>query len=246
MQKILITGAASGLGRALALEAHRRGHFVYLADVSPDVRQVATESAGESLVVDLAEADAAERIHAWAPDIDVLINNAGIALKGAFHELSRQSLDRLLDVNVRAPLMLSRLYLERFRASGGTIVNVSSSATYFPTPGLGPYGASKAFLTAMSETLEFEQADLSAVRILCICPAGMATNFQAAHGVRNQDSRVLMDPAAVARWCLDDVARGASGVRHYGVTAHGMGLLRRILPRRMFVRLTGSLVARYR
>lgn len=246
MKNVLITGAASGLGRALAIEAHRRGAFLYLVDVSPDVRQVAAQLAGKSLVIDLADPDAPQRVHDWAPEIDLLINNAGIAVRGPFHELSGASLDRLLGVNIRTPLMLSRLYLERFRTSGGTIVNVSSSAGYFPTPGLGPYGASKAFLTAMSETLEAEIASANRARVLCICPAGMATNFQSSHGVQNENSRVLMDPATVARWCLDDVARGAIGVRNYGVTAHGMGLLRRILPRRMFVRLTGRLVARYR
>jgi hypothetical protein len=55
-----------------------------------------------------------------------------------------------------------------------------------------------------------------------------------------------MDPAAVARWCLDDIEGGATGVRHYGATSHGMRVLRRLLPRRLFVRLTGDLVAKHR
>jgi len=247
MSQILITGAATGFGRALAREAHRRGHSVALVDISQGVEAVAQETSGRSLVLDLAEADAVARITRWAPDADVLINNAGIVLKGPFHELTADGLQRLIAVNVMAPLLLSRAYLERFIARGaGTIVNVSSSATYFPTPGLGPYGASKSFLTAMSETLEAETNRRAGVRVLCLCPAGMATDFQSSHGVRNANSGVLMDPADVARWCLGDIEGGATGVRHYGATSHAMHLLRRVLPRRLFVHLTGSLVAKHR
>jgi uncharacterized protein len=247
VSRILITGAAAGLGRALAREAHTRGHDLALVDISPAVEAVARDTNATALVADLASADAATRVTSWAPEVDVLINNAGVALKGPFHELSADALRRLIDVNVVAPLLLSRAYLPRFLARGsGTIVNVSSSATYFPTPGLGPYGASKSFLTAFSETLESEAGAVRGVRILCICPAGMATDFQTAHGVKNADSGVLMDPADVARWCLDDVERGRTGVRHYGMTAHGMRILRRLLPRRLFVGLTGTLVARHR
>lgn len=247
MPQILITGAAAGLGRALAREAHRRGHRLALVDISPGVQEVAEETKGSALVLDLADPDAAARIAHWAPDVDVLINNAGIALKGPFHDLDTEALQRLVAVNMTAPVLLSRAYLERFIARGaGTLVNVSSSATYFPTPGLGPYGASKSFLTALSETLEAETNGLRHVRVLCLCPAGMATNFQTAHGVKNADSGVLMDPADVARWCLDDIERGITGVRHYGAASHGMRLLRRLLPRRLFVHLTGDLVARRR
>ena len=247
MARILITGAAAGLGRALAQEAHRRGHDLSLVDVSPKVEAVARDINAKAFVCDLASADAATQVTAWAPDVDVLINNAGVALKGPFHELGVDALRRLVDVNVLAPLLLSRAYLPGFITRGsGTIVNVSSSATYFPTPGLGPYGASKSFLTAFSETLESEAGGVPGVRILCICPAGMATDFQTAHGVKNADSGVLMDPADVARWCLDDIERGRTGVRHYGVTAHGMRILRRLLPRRMFVGITGTLVSRHR
>lgn len=247
MAVILITGAAAGLGRALAFEARRRGHQLALVDRSPDVHTVAEETGARALVVDLADPSAVDEIAAWAPQIDVLVNNAGIAVKGAFHEIPADRLERLIDVNVRAPLLLARVYMERFRdRRSGTIVNVSSSATHFPTPGLGPYGASKAFLTALSETLEIEAGDSTRISVLCVCPAGMATDFQSSHGVRNEASRVLMDPARVAGWLLDDIEGGATGVRYYGLNAHAMYILRRLLPRRMFIRLTGALVARYR
>ena len=245
MSTVLVTGAAAGLGRAIAIEAGRRGHQLRLVDVSPAVEQVAARLAGaRALVADLAAPDAVDRIAAWAPDADVVINNAGIALKGEFHELPVDRLQLLVDVNIRAPLLLSRIYLERFVARrGGMIVNVSSSATHFPTPGLGPYGASKAFLTAMSETLESEARAHRGVKILCLCPAGMATSFQATHGVRNEDSKLLMDPAIVARWCLDDIEKGRTGVRDYGLSAHAMRALRRVMPRRALVRILGGLVS---
>jgi uncharacterized protein len=246
MSHLLITGAAGGLGRSLAIEAHRRGHQLSLVDVSAGVADVAAATGARYLELDLAGRRAPDDIVAWAPDVDVVINNAGVAVKGAFRELTHEQLERVVDVNVRAPLLLTRKYLEQFHRRGrGTIVNVSSSASHFPTPGLGPYGASKAFLTALSETLESE-IGATDIRVLCVCPAGMATGFQQSHGIRNEQPQMLLDPDVVARWCLDDIEQGRSGVRDYGRNAHLMRLLRRLLPRRLFVRVVGNLVSRHR
>ena len=85
MADVLITGAASGLGRSLALEGHRRGHRLWLVDVSEAVGDVATQTGGVSLVADLSDPSVYEPIAAWAPDVDVVINNAGIAVKAPFH-----------------------------------------------------------------------------------------------------------------------------------------------------------------
>src|SRR5204863_416320 len=111
---------------------------------------------------------------------------------------------RTVMVNACAPMLLARQYLAGFRTrSSGTIVNVSSSAAYFPTPGLAPYGATKAFLTAFSEALIAECDTWRGVHVIGFCPSGMATNFQRAAGVKNEDSNVLLDPRAVAARMLD-------------------------------------------
>lgn len=247
MPAMLITGAASGLGKHLAQEARTRGYDLYLVDVSPMVAEVAAETSARYLVADLIERATFDRIASWAPDIDVLINNAGIATKAPFHEMDLASAEGTVLVNVRAPVILSRIYLERFRHRGsGTIVNISSSAGYFPTPELAPYGASKAFLTAFTEALIAESWDNPNIRILGICPSGMATNFQEVSGVRREHARLLLDPRWVARRIMDDLAHGHSGVRNYGVTTHLFKAVCRFLPRRLYLRAFTFLLRRYR
>lgn len=243
MAHLLITGAASGLGAALAREGVARGHAVSLVDVAPSVQQLAAEIGGRALVADLASTEAASQIHAWAPDIDVLINNAGVATRAAFHEMDPDKAVRTVMVNACAPMQLCREYLAGFGRRGhGVIVNVSSSASYFPTPGLAPYGATKAFLTAFTEALITECEGWSAVHVMGFCPSGMATNFQNAAGVKNADSAVLMDPTKVARRLLDLVARGQSGIYDHGASTHVIKFLRRLLPSGLYRTLMGRML----
>jgi short-subunit dehydrogenase len=243
---ILITGAASGLGRSLALEAHRRGRKTWLVDISPAVADVARTTGGESLVADLSDPSSYARIVSWAPDIDILINNAGIAIKAPFTGIAPASIDKLIAINVSAPVQLSRLYLERFQRRGrGVIVNVSSSASYFPTPGLGAYGASKAFLSAFSESLAVEMGS-QGVQVLAVSPSGMKTNFQQSAGVRNEKESLLLDPDAVARQMWDDIDAGKEGITDYGVTSFVFRTMRAVLPRGMYRAVIGRLMGKYR
>lgn len=244
---MLITGAASGLGKHLAQEARDRGYDLCLVDVSPTVAEVAEETGARYLVADLTDRAALDRIAAWAPDIDILVNNAGIATKAPFHKIDLASAERTVLVNVLAPVILSRIFLDRFRRRGsGTIVNISSSAGYFPTPELASYGASKAFLTSFTEALIAESADNPRIRIIGICPSGMATNFQEASGVRTEHAGLLLDPRRVACRILDDLARPRSGVRDYGITTHLFKTIYRFLPRRLYLPVFTYLMRRYR
>lgn len=245
--EILITGAASGLGEALALEAHRRGHRVHLTDVSPAVEKVAARVGGRHLIVDLSERGAAEKIAAWAPNVDVIVNNAGVAAKADFQQMDPRKAESTVVVNVLAPVLLCRIFLEKFyQRGGGTIVNVSSSAGYFPTPGLATYGPSKSFLTSFTETLIAEGHASAGVAVIGVCPSGMRTNFQAAAGVRNERPQGLLDPGRVASWVLDKMESGRPGIWDYGVSTHVWTLLRRFLPRGLYRRLLGALMRRYR
>ena len=128
----------------------------------------------------------------------------------------------------------------------GAILNVSSSASYFPTPGLAPYGATKAFLTAFTEALIVECEQAEGVRIIGFCPGGMATNFQRAAGVKNEDSKVLMDPAKVAKRVVDLALTGRSGVYDHGSSTYVIRLLRRILPSRLYRTMMGRMLLRQR
>jgi short-subunit dehydrogenase len=216
-------------------------------DVNPRIAEVAAETGARYLVADLSDRHQLDEVAAWARDIDVVINNAGVAAKAPFHEMDPLRAEAIVATNVRAPVVLTRTYLARFRQRGsGTIVNVSSSTTYFPTPGMAPYGASKAFLTSFTEALVAETRDVPGIRVLGVCPSGMATDFQRASGVRNERPDRLLDPARVASWIFDDIARGRRGIRDYGAATHVFRVLRGVLPRGMFLPLIDRLMRKYR
>lgn len=213
---MLITGAASGLGRSLAEQASARGHKLLLVDVSPDLAAVAQKLGAKQLVLDLAAPDAPERVAAFGEEADVLINNAGIGgRKSPFRALTEAEADRVVSVNVRCPMLLARIFLERFERRGrGALVNVASSVSYIATPKLALYGASKAFLLSFTEALLGERPG-SGVQILAVCPAGMNTRFRAAAGLR--DTPNPLSPDAVARRTLDLIEAGRSGVFNLGL-----------------------------
>jgi len=243
----LITGAASGLGRRLAYEAHSRGYHVYLVDKSPEVAAIAQALEGEYLVADLADRESLDSISRWADAVGMVFNNAGIAKKGQFHQTELADAEKIVRVNVMAPLILTRLFLEKFcKRNSGVIVNISSSASYFPTPGLASYGATKAFLTSLGETLSMETLDMPNVRVLTVCPSGIDTNFQASSGVRRELNELLLNPSDLARKIFNDVLSGRAGIRDYGRPTHIIRIMRRMLPRKMFLRILGYMMKQYR
>ena len=111
MAHLLITGAASGLGAEIARDAVQRRHSVSLVDVQPAVEELARSIGGRALVVDLADGGAAAKIHAWAPDIDALINNAGLATRALFADMPAERAMRTVMVNACAPMQLCGAYL---------------------------------------------------------------------------------------------------------------------------------------
>lgn len=245
-QRILITGAASGLGRALSERAFARGAMPLLVDVNKAVEELAEQLSTRSLVCDLSQPEAAQQVVEWSPEIDVLVNNAGIATKAEFHSMDTDRILRLVDLNVRAPALLARRYAARFVARGsGAIVNVASSTAYFPTPTLAPYGASKSFLVSLTEALLLEYAR-TPIRVLGVCPSGFQSNFQRASGVKNERPERLLDPVWLADGILDLIEANASGVFDFGWSTYLFRTLRRSLPRSVFNHLVGRLLVKYR
>ncbi|KKP98820.1 MAG: Short-chain dehydrogenase/reductase SDR [Parcubacteria group bacterium GW2011_GWD2_38_12] len=246
-KSILITGAASGLGEQLALEARARGYDLYLVDNSPKITDVAAKINAKYLIADLSDRRSLDEIAEWARNAEIIINNAGIAKKEVFHKMSTLDAERVVAVNILAPMILSRIYLERFYKSGsGAIINISSSASYFPTPQMAPYGASKAWLNAFTESLFIEVKSFPKIKILAICPSGMNTDFQQSSGVKRDYSELLLNPVIVAKRIFNDIEKGRSGIRNYGTMTHLFKILRSFLPAKIYLRLIGYLINRYR
>jgi len=183
----VITGAASGIGAALALSLARRGMNLALADVNAaglDVVVQATRArgvrvSGHVLDVSSVEAVAAlpQAVLAEHGKVTVLVNNAGVALGGTFEQIDAADFDWLMSVNFQGPVRLVRAFLPILaRESAAQIVNVSSVFGIVAPPGQTAYCASKFALRGFSESLRHElEAAGSPVGVTLVHPGGVRT-----------------------------------------------------------------------
>jgi short-subunit dehydrogenase len=183
---VVITGASSGIGEALAREYLRRGASLTLvARRRGKLEQLAEGNADRCRVV---EADLAAHEHAcdWVDaaaealgPIDVLVNNAGVQIVGRTVDTPVDECERMLRLNVFSPLRLTKHVLPGMLARArGTIVDIASMAAIAPTPGMFYYNASKAALAAASESLRGELRG-SGVHVMTVYPGPVRTPMEA-------------------------------------------------------------------
>ena len=184
-QVAVVTGAAQGIGRAIAEQLHANGARLLLVDCNePGVSAVAESlkkaggPAASFLVADLADPLAikalAAQVSALKVSVNVLINNAGIELDLPLEEISAEVFNRVIAVNLRAPLLLSQALVPLFPETGGAIVNISSIHADHAFPNAIPYACSKAGLMALTRNLALELAPRH-IRVNAVCPGYIDT-----------------------------------------------------------------------
>ncbi|MCB9569432.1 MAG: SDR family NAD(P)-dependent oxidoreductase [Myxococcales bacterium] len=233
---VLITGASSGIGEAIAREYMRRGAKVTLvARRRPLLEALAAEAAaGHAHVIerDLSVSAEAPTIldeaEAALGPIDVLINNAGVQIVAPIEEVAIDDAERLLHVDLHTPLRLTHAIVPRMIARGaGTIVDIASVAGLAPTPGMYFYNAAKAALGAASEGLRAELRP-HGIHVVTVYPGPVESAMEAAARTRYEASAVVDrlptgKPAILARRIADAVARRRSRViypRFYTLSRH--------------------------
>src|SRR5437868_5107135 len=195
-----VTGAASGIGRALALELAARGCDLALADRDEaGLQAVAAEIAktrSRKITVHRVDVGEPGEIEAFAqaavaghPGLNIVINNAGVALLGQFNEIDQAQMDWLMKINFWGVVHATRAFLPQLsRQREAHIVNLSSIFGIIAPPGQTAYAASKFAVRGFSESLRHElQAAASPVRLSVVHPGGVAT-----HIVRNVSNGVGM------------------------------------------------------
>jgi uncharacterized protein len=193
---VLITGASSGIGAALAkvfaAHQHEHGHELALVARRQDrLETLAGEIAATGrprptvITVDLERRDGASAIAAELSSLGlepaIVVNNAGFGLRGAAAALSRDEQLAMIDVNVRALTELSLMFVDSVARHRGGILNVASLAAFLPGPGMAVYYASKAYVLSFSEALHRELSERG-VRVTALCPGPVPTEFQARAG----------------------------------------------------------------
>jgi NADP-dependent 3-hydroxy acid dehydrogenase YdfG len=183
--KILITGASSGIGRAVAIELAQRGHTVFCAarrkaaldDLAASHRGIVAVPLDvtdeDSIATAWSEIDSATR----GAGVDVLVNAAGYALTGPIETLSTREVKRQFDTNVFGLLAVTRAVLPGMRARrAGRIINISSIVGRTSFPAMGVYGATKYALEALSDSLRMELAPIG-IEVVLIEPGFVATDI---------------------------------------------------------------------
>jgi NADP-dependent 3-hydroxy acid dehydrogenase YdfG len=248
----VITGAGSGIGRATALALARRGCHLALADIDePSVG--ATARAAQSFGVrasahrlDVADRAGIAAFPATVVDahkrVDLLVNNAGVALGGSFEQVAEHDFDWLMDINFAGPVRMTRAFLPHLHASDDArIVNVSSIYGIIAPPGQAAYAASKFALRGFSSALRHE-LDGSTVGVSLVHPGGVATaiarSARVPHGApadevergrKTMEKMLRMAPDEAGETIVRGIERRRARIL-VGADARAAALLERLAP----------------
>jgi len=183
---VIITGGSEGVGAAAArMFAEAGANLMLVARNKKNLEAIAEELRDKTQVeifaMDVSDPDACvdvfKKAHFEFGRVDVLINNAGYHKRGNVESVEPAELGRIIDVNLKAPIMLSKIALPYLReAGGGAIINVGSLAGRTPVPGSATYAASKAGLRSFTYSLGFELADES-IKLAVVSPGPIDTGF---------------------------------------------------------------------
>lgn len=183
----LVTGASKGIGKAIAIEcASRKMNILIVALPDEDLKKTAHEISrkfdikSDFLGVDLTMADGPENVYKWCIqnkyEVNVLVNNAGIAGTSVFENSTLEYSDTRIQLNIRALVLMCRLFISDLRKSPTSyILNIGSLSAYYAIPYKSVYAASKAFVVSFSTALNDELKDTS-IFVSVVCPNGVETN----------------------------------------------------------------------
>ncbi|MDK8241660.1 SDR family oxidoreductase [Corynebacterium coyleae] len=174
MKKALITGASRGIGRAIAEELGK-DHHIY-AGASRDASEIVSAlPSAEPFEVDLTDTAAIERAAAEIDELDVLVLAAGVMENGSLSELTDASWRHMMEVNLHAPVTLTRALLPALRRSNGLIITINSGAGYHGIANNSAYCASKFALRGFTDSLAQEEA--GKVRVTSLHPGRTDTDM---------------------------------------------------------------------
>ncbi len=199
MKKILITGAASGLGRALALRFAKTGADICIADINmggaAETLNMVEQTGGKGWIYELNVTEPEQ----WAlleqhvkkrwRGIDVVINNAGVATGDRIDAGEWAWWDWVIDINLKGVALGCRTFTPMMKAQGsGYFINVASLAGLMKAPSMASYNATKAAVVAISETMYFELKPYG-IGTTALCPGFFRTNLN--HGMKTSDPDML-------------------------------------------------------
>ncbi|MCW1936181.1 SDR family oxidoreductase [Pseudomonas sp. MDMC_285] len=234
--RMMITGAGSGLGREIALRWAREGWRLALADVNEaglaETLKLVREAGGDGFtrrcdVRDYSQLTAlAQACEEQFGGIDIIVNNAGVASGGFFSELSLEDWDWQISINLMGVVKGCKAFLPLLEKSKGKIVNIASMAALMQGPGMSNYNVAKAGVVALSESLLVELRQME-IGVHVVCPSFFQTNLLDSFrgptpAMKAQVGKLLesspISAADIATYIHDEVAKGS-----FLILPHEMG-----------------------
>lgn len=244
----IITGAASGIGRALANQLRLRGHNLLLVDINlKGLIQLSSQLNCHYLHIDISKTNFITELDIFLKNhnysIDWLINNAGIGFKGELDKINIDDVSKMIDINISALTKLSHYFVsKKNKMYKSCLVNIGSSSGYMPLPTMASYAASKAYVQSFTLSLMSEYPD---ERIFLFDPSGTDTSFQNKAGVRKTINEKLLTPDDVASSIIISVERGKK-IQIYGKSGKLLYLISKFLPRQFQHKLMYKLMKKMR
>ena len=207
--KVLITGASSGIGLSMAKYFDSIGYDLIL--VTRDKSKLSNIKFNNKVDIfstDISDVDNCIKLYNKYSDVDILVNNAGFGLFGEFNDTDLDKELNMIDVNIRALHVLTKLYLKNMiKRDSGHILNVGSIAGFMPGPLMDSYYASKNYVVRLSQGIKEElRRKKSNVGIHVLCPGPVKTNFDNVAGV--SFSLKGLDSDYVAKYAIDMMLKG--------------------------------------
>lgn len=214
--KVLITGASSGIGKDMAVYMAKLGYDMVLVardekrleEIKQEIGKENEKIKIDTVSMDLSIPDNCKKLHEQVHDIDILINNAGFGVAGKFLETDLDKEISMIQTNVTAVHILTKLYLQDMKKRGeGKILNTASIAGFMPGPLMASYYGTKAYVVRLSEAIKQElKKEKSKVTISVLCPGPVKTNFNKVSGGKfNVHS---LESKQVAKYGIDKMLKG--------------------------------------
>lgn len=259
---VLVTGASSGIGFAMAKELSEHGaHLILVARSEGKLNELAIEirkSGSEAHVFksDLSIPNSGEKLFEAIKDaglsVDLLINNAGYGRWGKFTDFSREDYAKMIQLNITSLTDLCHLFIPDMVTKGsGGIINVGSIASFSPIPYGNVYSSSKSYVLNFTEALRYEYLK-KGIQIMTLCPGGTKSNFATVASENSEkitakanemaESSAMLSSEVVASQCLDAFLKN----KLYVITGRSnkvMHAIGRHLSRKRMLNITGKMFA---
>jgi len=208
--RVLVTGAAGGLGKALVEQLVAARHVVIALDSVPTANTYANAHNSSNYIVNLASPNEIEQFVislAASGPVDVVIHCAAVSATGRFDRIGLVLHDSVLKINLRAPMLLtSALLRNQLISTGGALVFIGSLSSYVSYPGASVYAATKDGLLSYGRSLSVELAKYG-IRSLLVLPGPLRTQHAEDHSPPNSNAQSRLNPDIAARMILNAISR---------------------------------------